>query len=102
MRRRLGSWRTNASTTSGSNWSADSAMISATAESHATGFRYGRSLVIASSVSATAKDVVGDPDLADVVQEEAVFGARLFEERRVDGARELGGVTKHAMRMCAG
>ena len=52
--RRPRSRERNASTTSGSNCAPDSASISRVAAAHVSAGRYGRSLVIASSASATA------------------------------------------------
>ena len=38
------------------------------------------------------KDLVGNPDLADVVEEETVFRARVFDDLGVDHPCELGRV----------
>src|SRR3712207_6956450 len=49
-----------------------------------------------------SQDVVRDPDLADVVEQEAVLDARVREQRRLDRARELDRVPLHPLRVGAG
>ena len=48
------------------------------------------------------QDPVGDPDLADVVEQEPVLDARVGEERRVDRPRECARIALHALRVRAG
>ena len=45
------------------------------------------------------QDVVRDPDLADVVQEEPVHRARIVDQAGLDHSRELGRVPLHALRV---
>src|ERR671937_370382 len=84
MRRSRGSQLRNASTTSGSNCFSASPTISATASSQ------------------LPEDRLWDADLADVVQEKAVLETRVVEERRLDRARELGGVATDALGVLRG
>jgi hypothetical protein len=49
--------------------------------------------------SGLLEDVVRDPDLADVVEEEAVFGAGVFHELAPERAGELDGVVLDALRV---
>src|SRR4051812_34031024 len=65
---------------------------------HRVGLQYGA--LGRRQPSLLAEDLVGNADLAHVVQKEAVLDARVVEERVLDRARELGGVPEHALRVC--
>src|SRR3954453_17397829 len=48
------------------------------------------------------EDAVGDADLADVVEDEAVLDADVVGERRLDGTRQVERVARDAVRVRAG
>ena len=48
------------------------------------------------------EDRIGNPDLADVVEEKAVFEAGVVEQARLDGFRQLERVTMDPERVVAG
>ena len=52
--------------------------------------------------AALLQHVVGDADLADVVEQEAVLDARIVEERRLDRLRQLDRVALDALRVRGG
>ena len=52
--------------------------------------------------AALLQHVIGDADLADVVEEEAVLHARVVEQRRLDRFRQHDRVALHPLRMGRG
>ena len=54
------------------------------------------------SAARASGDAVRDPDLADVVEQEPVFGARVVDQPGTEGARQLERVALDALRVGAG
>src|SRR5438128_12211752 len=61
-----------------------------------------QSQLVGAQRSPLVENRVRNPDLADVVEEEAVFKARVVEQARLDGLGQLERVSMDAERMAAG